>query len=80
MPLVQGFAWPAVSRLFKNMGQQTFQDKHPASLHRHLGRQQSARMMVLTSRVLTQGWSPERSQRFGHAFLNAVLAVLPDLR
>ena len=27
-----------------------------------------------------QGWSPERSQRFGHAFLNAVLAVLPDLR
>lgn len=27
-----------------------------------------------------QGWSPERSQRFGHAFLNAVLAVVPDLR
>ena len=29
---------------------------------------------------IVQGWSPERSERFGHAFLNAVLAVLPDLR
>ena len=37
-------------------------------------------MMALTSRVSMQGWSLERSQRFGHAFLNAVLAVLPDLR
>ena len=37
-------------------------------------------MLMLTSRVLMQGWSLERSQRFGHAFLNAVLAVLPDLR
>jgi hypothetical protein len=27
-----------------------------------------------------QGWSPERSVRFGAAMLNAILAVLPDLR
>ncbi|CAK0783250.1 hypothetical protein CVIRNUC_006449 [Coccomyxa viridis] len=32
------------------------------------------------AREPVQGWSLERSQRFGHAFLNAVLAVLPDLR
>jgi hypothetical protein len=27
-----------------------------------------------------QGWSPERSSRFGAAMLNAILAVIPSLR
>ncbi len=32
------------------------------------------------AREPVQGWSPERSVRFGAAMLNAILAVVPDLR
>ncbi|CAL8472033.1 g11575 [Coccomyxa elongata] len=32
------------------------------------------------AREPVQGWSPERSVRFGAAILNAILAVVPDLR
>lgn len=31
-------------------------------------------------RLLLQGWSPERSMRLGGAMLEAVLAVVPQLR
>jgi hypothetical protein len=29
---------------------------------------------------VVQGWSPERANRFGAAFVSAVAAVLPNLR
>ena len=37
-------------------------------------------MLVNGRAAQVQGWSPERSVRFGAAMLNAILAVLPDLR